>query len=356
MVAGIAFNFRFVFEVIKQKALTPTFSLHWIFLLSAIFLALLVFSRAPPTTRQAGFARFLFPQRVWLHRSAMLDYEFFLLTMPLWTIVVTPLLLTQREIVSGLQAMLPPPAAGRAHIVSAGLQLLYTLAVVIAADAKHYGVHRLLHSHRALWAFHKVHHSALVLTPVTAYRAHPVEMLLQAFFEVLVTGTVTLVFVLLFGAHIDAITIFGVNAARFIFDLLGANLQHSHIFLSFGSRLEHVFISPAQHQLHHSIDPRHRNTNFGLKFALWDWMFGTLRCSSSESSQLRLGLPLDDDARFATLSDLYLRPFAELWQRISLRWHMNPRSSQICEPPRRRDFLRPFKFLKGKSGPHRRVA
>jgi sterol desaturase/sphingolipid hydroxylase (fatty acid hydroxylase superfamily) len=37
-----------------------------------------------------------------------------------------------------------------------------------------------------------------------------------------------------------------------------------------------VLISPAMHQMHHSIEPRHFNRNYGQALAIWDWMFGTL--------------------------------------------------------------------------------
>ena len=55
-----------------------------------------------------------------------------------------------------------------------------------------------------------------------------------------------------------------------------ANLRHSHVWLSFGPVWEHIFISPAQHQVHHSIDKQHYNKNYGEVLAIWDWMFGTL--------------------------------------------------------------------------------
>ena len=37
-----------------------------------------------------------------------------------------------------------------------------------------------------------------------------------------------------------------------LFNFAAANLRHSHIWISFG-RFEKIFISPAQHQIHHSV-------------------------------------------------------------------------------------------------------
>jgi sterol desaturase/sphingolipid hydroxylase (fatty acid hydroxylase superfamily) len=55
-----------------------------------------------------------------------------------------------------------------------------------------------------------------------------------------------------------------------------AALQHSHVWLSYGPILEHLLISPAQHQIHHSRLDAHHGRNFGTTLALWDWLFGTL--------------------------------------------------------------------------------
>lgn len=68
----------------------------------------------------------------------------------------------------------------------------------------------------------------------------------------------------------------GINLCIVLANAALAALHHSHVWLSYGPVLEHVFISPAQHQVHHSIDPRHHNRNFGNSLALWDWLFGTL--------------------------------------------------------------------------------
>ena len=61
----------------------------------------------------------------------------------------------------------------------------------------------------------------------------------------------------------------------------GANLRHSHVKLKYPSFLEYIFISPHQHQIHHSDNPIHFNKNMGSKLAIWDWLLGTLVLSLS---------------------------------------------------------------------------
>ncbi len=52
----------------------------------------------------------------------------------------------------------------------------FTLFEALVADLGLFLTHLLAHRLGLLWSFHKVHHSAPVLTPVTAKRFHPIEV------------------------------------------------------------------------------------------------------------------------------------------------------------------------------------
>jgi sterol desaturase/sphingolipid hydroxylase (fatty acid hydroxylase superfamily) len=51
-------------------------------------------------------------------------------------------------------------------------------------------------------------------------------------------------------------------------------LIHGNIRTNFGW-LGQIIISPQYHRIHHSIEPRHRDKNFGTIITLWDRVFGT---------------------------------------------------------------------------------
>jgi sterol desaturase/sphingolipid hydroxylase (fatty acid hydroxylase superfamily) len=152
----------------------------------------------------------------------------------------------------------------------------FALVLFVIDDLTRYLVHRAEHRIPWLWEFHKVHHSAEVLTPLTVHRFHPVETLLLGIRGGAVSGAVTGVFFYAFPGTITPWAWFGVNAFNFAYTIFGSNLRHSHIWLSFGPRLEHVFSSPAQHQIHHSCDPAHHDRNFATALSLWDWLGGSL--------------------------------------------------------------------------------
>ncbi len=78
------------------------------------------------------------------------------------------------------------------------------------------------------------HHSAEVLTPLSLYRTHPVEALLNGARSALSVGLVTGLFAWSFGPALRAWEILGVDAIGFVWTLFGANLRHSHVWLSYG--------------------------------------------------------------------------------------------------------------------------
>ncbi|MFM5520042.1 sterol desaturase family protein [Aeromonas jandaei] len=272
-----------------------------------------------------SFARFLGGRAIWLHPSALLDYQYYLvrallhvaLIVPILTLL-NPWLLQTTDITSALTRLW----GERPRLAEASwLMMLYGLGVFLVSDFVHYWLHRLFHS-RWLWEFHKVHHSATVLVPPTASRIHLVEKLAEIVLKGSALALYSGAFYWLCGGSVRPYTLFGVGYLVLIFNSLATNLRHSHIWLSFGPRLEHIFNSPAQHQIHHSRDPRHFNHNFGINLSLWDWWFGTLYVTNHQPESLTFGVGPKDNVRYSRLGALILRPFLVTARKL---WHALPR-------------------------------
>tara|TARA_R110002096_G_scaffold257381_1_gene450910 strand:+ start:259371 stop:260363 length:993 start_codon:yes stop_codon:yes gene_type:complete len=167
--------------------------------------------------------------------------------------------------------------------------IIITIFITLTGDFSTYWVHRLSHSVNLLWPFHRVHHTAEVMTPVTTYRRHPVYDLLSNYMRAFLNGIMQAILLFFFFPEIGIVAIGSVNAIYYFFNLLGSNFRHTHIALGYGYILEHIFISPSQHQVHHSLRVEHHNKNFGEIFAIWDWIFGSLYISSPEE-KLEFGL------------------------------------------------------------------
>ncbi len=228
-------------------------------------------------------------KKILLHPSAKLDYVYFMITGFIKVAIILPLLIGVNEVTFWFVITFKD-FFGYHSAINISVEMLmlsYTLTLFIVSDLSRYWLHRLLHRVPILWRFHRIHHSAEVLTPITFYRVHPLENVLFGLRYALVTGFVTAVFVHFFGAGSRAIEFLGANILVLIFSVLGSNLRHSHIPFSYPKCLEKWFISPYQHQLHHSTKYLHRN--FGSFLAIWDRLFGTL--VTGKKKNIVFGLP-----------------------------------------------------------------
>lgn len=283
----------------------------WPYLIASLLIAcaMCVLSRSRRAGPPQSFRMFLFPGHVYQHPSAVLDYWFYAVNLVLDVLFVGPIILGIALLgykgmmtVSMWLSWAPPTTIQPSYLIGA------VFGLFLLTDFMNFVAHYLFHKVPMLWSFHVVHHSAEVLTPITARRFHPLEYLITAVFHAPVAGMTSFLYEAL-SAHDRQITlVFGVSLFTFVFALSGRHLRHSHIWLSYGPILSWLMVSPAQHQIHHSIDPRHRNKNFGEKFAVWDALFGTLYIPK-EREILQVGLPDANPREFATVRQLYLLPF-----------------------------------------------
>lgn len=249
------------------------------YLLSALVLAVLwlvLLQRQRLKPALAG----IFSAGVWWSVSARTDYAL-LVGNRLVMALLSPLLLGQLVVATfwfeGLHGWLSPQPVGEWPVWA--VTSLFTVTLFLLDDASRYLLHRCLHQSAILWRFHRVHHTATTLTPLTIFRSHPVEGILFSLRSALVQGFCIGVFVFVFGAGVDLVSVLGVSVLLFVLNACGANLRHSMIAVYYPRRVERWLISPAQHQIHHSTDPRHFDRNFGVFLAVWDRLGGTLHYS-----------------------------------------------------------------------------
>jgi sterol desaturase/sphingolipid hydroxylase (fatty acid hydroxylase superfamily) len=193
-----------------------------------------------------------------------------------------------------------------------------TLIAALLTDFAQFISHYFLHRSAFLWNFHKVHHSAEVLTPITLYRAHPVEILFIANLTAVSTGLVLGVFNYFSLVPMGLVKVLQINFVVFFFNIVGSNLSHSHIWISYPSFLNRILLSPAQHQIHHSRNKIHFDKNLGSIFSFWDILFKSLYIPKTEE-KLELGLPNQEHKEFSGLLDFYLLPFKKNFNLIFKR-------------------------------------
>jgi sterol desaturase/sphingolipid hydroxylase (fatty acid hydroxylase superfamily) len=218
----------------------------------------------------------LFSKKLWLHPSFQFDIKLVFLNQWLWLLLVAPLLTSQVAIALLSYRFLLEQLGPSDFIPNTmvGISVFYSISIFLIDDFTRFYLHRLYHRYPLLWRFHAVHHSATLLTPFTLYRMHIVEMLINSCRSLLVFGLCGGIFIYFVDGKITPVEILGTSIFSFLFNIAGANLRHSHIWLGWG-RFEKWILSPAQHQIHHSAHPQHFNKNYGVMIAIWDRLFNS---------------------------------------------------------------------------------
>ncbi len=307
IIADIEPILRLIWQDVLAHLLSPNKRLYWGYLLSTLFLIMLVFTLDYRRNGQWNWRK-AFGRDILLHSSSRLDSKIWFINLFIKAWVITPLLFSVAPIaifvhnslnnIFGVVTFTPPED----WVVLTS----FTLFLFLLDDFTRFLLHWLMHKVPLLWRFHQVHHSAEVMTPLTVYRTHPLESFLYAARLLLVNAITIGIGVYLFKAKLSFYDIAGANVGVFLFNLLGSNLRHSHVWLSWGKQLENWLISPAQHQIHHSLAQEHWDKNYGTALAIWDRIWGTLVKGSEVKDELRFGI---NDKKINTLNDAYFGPF-----------------------------------------------
>ena len=171
-----------------------------------------------------------------------------------------------------------------------GLRIV--LAVMIA-DFLEWAAHIVHHKVRVLWRLHSVHHSQPELNAFSDQRIHPVEYLTDNFLQFL--PLVMLNFGVSFSIWYTAIR------------LWHSRLTHANVRTNFGI-FRFILVTPQSHRVHHSIERRHWDCNYGGLLSIWDHLFGTQYRGYDEYPATGVqgsGLPLETSARPLALLRTY---------------------------------------------------
>ena len=260
-----------------------------------------------------GFLRSIFPRRILLHPSSLIDMRLWALNAIVFASAYGMLglgLFFWRDAIVGWLTRAfgaHAPVLWPAWTVLALATVLQILAYELAYWSAHYAFHKV----PALWEFHKVHHSAEVMTALTELRQHPVEIIAFMNWIGLATGIVFGAMTYVFGPGVRPFTLLNGNILIMMFLLTYGHLRHSHMWIAFTGVAGRILQSPAHHQIHHSTNPAHFDTNLGFALAVWDWAFGTLAIPARTREPIVFGVG-DEGAPFRSVGGALVAPCARL--------------------------------------------
>lgn len=153
-------------------------------------------------------------------------------------------------------------------------QFFLVLIQITIFDLFIYFQHMLFHRIQALWRIHKIHHSDPDLDVTSAFRFHPLEIIVSYFLKML--------FIFVLG--IDSISVGVFEAVLVIFSQFG----HSNIYL--GKKVDKIvrifIVTPQMHLIHHSINQSDSSSNFGFSLSIWDKIFKTYHVDFTKGDRI----------------------------------------------------------------------
>lgn len=299
---------------------TETFSFGALiaaFITAAIYLGFVYKKRSGRVPSLKKIVSMVLPRRLVLHRSHLIDLALLAFSQSALVLLFAWMVIGIHFInmsVSGLMVWLLGPATP-SSLDTWMVMAIMTVALYLAYEFSYWLDHYLSHRIPFLWEFHRVHHEAEVLSPLTNARVHPIDQVVFTNITAIITGTVNGVLTYAFGQDVGIYTLYGLNAILFVFVLVIIQLQHTHVWLPFTGVLGRILMSPAHHQIHHSTNPDHYDRNMGSTLCIFDWLFGTLYIPSKEREKLTFGVEADHpDHDHHTLYHALIRPFVRAYR------------------------------------------
>ncbi len=284
----------------------PNQRIYWLYLVAAFMMTIgLTFFKNLPLKQAFNI------KTLW-HKSARQDYVIFFINRLLKNLGIIPVIFLMAPVAIAFLGWLENNfgTVGFIQLPHWIIVSIFTLVLFVSDDFTRFLLHYTLHKVPFLWEFHKVHHSATVLTPITIYRSHPVESLLYGMRSALTQGIAVGFCYYFLGPTLSMVDILGANVFVFVFNIMGSNLRHTSVWLSWGTSIEKWFISPAQHQIHHSDKRIHIDCNFGSALAIWDRLFKCLIYANSVKDPKDINFGLGKSfSEHNSLIKLYFLPF-----------------------------------------------
>ncbi len=146
----------------------------------------------------------------------------------------------------------------------------YVLCLIVL-DFCRYWAHRIAHEQRFWWSTHVVHHSSEHYNLSVSFRLSWTQNLKIVFFlPVILLGFNPLVFFIVH--QIEVLYQFWI---------------HTELIRKLPAPIEYIFTTPSHHRVHHSVNERYIDKNYGSTFIIWDRMFGTFK---EEDEPARYGI------------------------------------------------------------------
>ena len=172
------------------------------------------------------------------------------------------------------------------------------VGALVLMDLIIYFQHRLFHAVPVFWRLHRMHHADTDFDTTTGIRFHPLEAIASMMIKsaaIVVLGIGPLAFVV-FEIVLNGTSLFNHGNVR--------------IHRSIDRWLRWIVVTPDMHRVHHSVQERELNRNFGFNLPWWDRLFGTYQAQPEAGhTGMEIGLVDFRDPGESALHRMLTQPF-----------------------------------------------
>jgi len=185
--------------------------------------------------------------------------------------------------------------------------IIYLLAFV-GLDFAGYWSHRFSHEINVFWNRHIIHHSSEEFNLACALR--------QSVSEIFAVFTILFLPMALLGVPPMIVAVVAP------LHLFGQFWYHTRLIDKMGW-LEYFLVTPSHHRVHHAINPKYLDKNYGQIFIIWDKIFGTFQQESTSEP------PVYGITKPANTWNPWLINYQHIWSLIKDAWYTSSWKDKI---------------------------
>jgi len=176
---------------------------------------------------------------------------------------------------------------------------------LVSLDFFRYWAHRIAHEQRFWWSTHVVHHSSTHYNFSVSFRLSWTQNLKLIFFlPVIMMGFDPLLF---FICHqIEVLYQFWI---------------HTELIRKLPRPIEYIFTTPSHHRVHHAVNEKYIDKNYGSTFIIWDRMFGTFQ-EEEEQAVYGITKPVNSFNPVYLVFHAWGDLFYDLWKKPRAAWNI----------------------------------
>jgi len=174
---------------------------------------------------------------------------------------------------------------------------------LISLDFFRYWAHRIAHEQRFWWATHVVHHNSNYYNWSVSFRLSWTQHLKTIFFlPVIVMG-------------FDPVMFFIVHQIEVLYQFW----IHTEFIGKLPRPIEYIFTTPSHHRVHHAVNDKYLDKNYGSTFIIWDRMFGTFQ-PEEEQAVYGITKPIYSHNPITLVFHVWKEIFTDLFRMPFKKW------------------------------------